>query len=80
MWYVNIINSISHPFIYIGSTKDVERRFGEHNQGLNQSTKHCAPYVLEAFIAVRTATKAIELEKYFKTGSGKSVLKNRILD
>ena len=80
MWFVYVLKSIDHPFIYIGSTNDVERRLEEHNEGLNQSTQHCAPYKLEAFIAVRTEIKARKLEKYFKTGSGKSVLKNRILD
>jgi len=34
---------------------------------------------LEAFIAVKTESKARELEKYFKTGSGKAILKKRIL-
>jgi hypothetical protein len=32
-----------------------------------------------AYIAVRTEKKARELEKYFKTGSGRAVLKKRIL-
>ena len=80
MWFVYVLKSIDHPFIYIGFTNDIERRLEEHNEGLNQSTQHRAPYELEAFVAVRTETKARKLEKYFKTGSGKSVLKNRILD
>ena len=80
MWFVYVLKSIDHPFIYIGSTNDVERRLEEHNEGLNQSTKHCAPYELEAFVAVKTEAKARKLEKYFKTGSGKSILRSRILD
>jgi hypothetical protein len=35
--------------------------------------------VLVAYVAVRSERKARELEKYFKTGSGKAVLKKRIL-
>jgi hypothetical protein len=46
---------------------------------LTQSTKHYAPFVLEAYVAVKTKNKAIELENYFKTGSGKAILKKRIL-
>ena len=80
MWFVYVLKSIDHPFIYIGSTNDVERRLEEHNEGLKQSTKHCAPYELEAFVAVKTEAKARKLEKYFKTGSGKSILRSRILD
>jgi putative endonuclease len=79
MWYVYVLKSVNHPFIYVGSTNDVDRRFEEHNAGLNQSTKHCIPYVLEAYVAVRTEEKARKLEKYFKAGSGKAVLKQRIL-
>jgi hypothetical protein len=45
----------------------------------NQSTKYYAPFVLNAYVALNSKTKAIELEKYFKTGSGKAVLKKRIL-
>jgi putative endonuclease len=79
MWYVYIIKSLNNPFRYIGFTGNVMKRLEEHNLGLTQSTKHCAPYDLEAFVAVKTREKAIALEKYFKTGSGKAVLKKRIL-
>ena len=79
MWYVYVLKSVNHPFIYIGFTRNVEQRLEVHSGGLNQSTRHCAPYILEAYIAVRTEAKAIELERYFKKGSGKSVLKKRIM-
>ena len=79
MWFVYILKSEKHPFIYIGITDDLERRLKAHNEGLNQSTKHYAPFIVEAYVAVRSKTKAVELEKYFKGGSGKVVLKKRIL-
>ena len=66
--------------MYIGHTDDVDRRLREHNDGLTQSTKHYAPFVLEAYVAVKSQSHAVRLEKYFKTGSGKAVLKKRILD
>jgi putative endonuclease len=65
--------------MYIGHTRDLERRLGEHNEGLNQSTKHQIPLVVEAYVAVKTEPLAINLEKYFKTGSGKAILNKRIL-
>ncbi|MCW5912373.1 MAG: GIY-YIG nuclease family protein [Cyclobacteriaceae bacterium] len=80
MWFVYVIKSINHPFAYIGSTNDLERRLTQHNNGLSQSTKHYAPFVLDAYVAVRSETRARELERYFKTGSGKAVLKKRIVD
>jgi putative endonuclease len=79
MWFVYILKSTTSDFIYIGSTNNLERRLTEHNEGKSQSTKAFAPFEIEAYVAVKTESKARELEKYFKTGSGKAVLKNRIL-
>ncbi len=79
MWYVYILKSINHSFIYVGSTDNIKRRFEEHNNGLSKSTKPYKPFELNAYVAVKTEKKARELEKYFKTGSGKVILKKRIL-
>ena len=79
MWFVYVLKSMNHPFYYVGHTNEVERRLDQHNLGLNQSTKHYAPFVLETYIAVKTKEKALELEKYFKAGSGKAVLMKRFL-
>ena len=79
MWFVYIIKSLRNPFTYIGSTDNINRRLIEHNKGMSQSTKHFAPFDLEAYIAVKTESKARQLEKYLKTGTGKAVLKKRIL-
>jgi len=46
---------------------------------MNLSTKAGTPWNLEAYVAVRTEQTARRLEKYFKTGSGKAVLRKRIL-
>ena len=79
MWYVYVIRSIESSYQYIGSTNNVEKRLDEHNRGETKSTKPYMPLKLEAYVAVRTEAKARELEKYFKTGSGKAILKKRIL-
>ncbi|MCU0368339.1 MAG: GIY-YIG nuclease family protein [Cyclobacteriaceae bacterium] len=79
MWYVYVIKSQVIDFTYIGSTKDIDRRLREHNEGKSQSTKAYKPFELIAYVAVQSELKARELEKYFKTGSGKAILKNRIL-
>jgi putative endonuclease len=76
---VYVLVSLKRDFTYVGSTNDLERRLTEHNSGLVQSTKAYRPLDLVAFIAVKTEKKARELERYFKTGSGKAVLKKRIL-
>jgi len=78
-WYVYILRSLIRDFIYVGSTNNLERRLVEHNSGLVQSTKAYRPLEIAAYIAVGTDRKARELERYFKTGSGKAILKKRIL-
>ena len=79
MWYVYVLVSTSDSFTYIGSTNNLTRRLEEHNAGLVPSTKHYRPLHLNAYVAVQTEYKARKLEKYFKTGSGKAILKKRIL-
>jgi putative endonuclease len=79
MWYVYIIKSMNSNFIYIGSTNNLKRRIEEHNLAISQSTAPYKPFTLEAYVAVKTEQKARSLEKYFKTGSGKAILKKRIL-
>ena len=77
MWYVYFLKSNSKDYLYIGSTNNLERRLTEHNNGLVQSTKAYRPLEIESYIAVQTEMKARELEQYFKTGSGKAILKKR---
>ena len=79
MWYVYILESAKDKSIYIGSTNDIRRRLTEHNSGIVDSTKPRIPFELKAYVAVRDKSKAVELEQYFKTGSGRAVLKKRIL-
>jgi predicted GIY-YIG superfamily endonuclease len=78
-WYVYILKSLIKDFIYVGSTNNLDRRLVQHNTGIVQSTKAYRPFEINAYIAVVTEVKARELEKYFKTGSGKAILKKRIL-
>ncbi len=79
MWYVYILRSVTDSKLYVGSTNNVHRRLDEHNSGKVDSTKGRKPFILEAYIGVRDQVKAIELEQYFKTGSGKALLQKRIL-
>lgn len=79
MWFVYFLQSINYDFLYIGHTNDVNRRLREHDEGLNKATRPYAPFRIRGYVAVPTETQAIALEHYFKTGSGKAVLKKRIL-
>ena len=79
MWHVYILRSVKDNKLYVGSTNSIRRRLAEHNAGKVDSTKSRRPFILEAYIAVKDQVKAIELEQYFKTGSGKALLQKRIL-
>ena len=80
MWFVYILLSKDHRILYVGSTNDLQRRLAEHNGGQCLSTKAYAPLKIAGYIGVTTETRARKLEQYFKTGSGRTVLKKRILD
>ena len=79
MWYVYVLRSELDNHLYIGSTNDMQRRLIEHNSARVDSTKSRAPFKLEAYVAVKHQERAIALEQYFKTGSGKALLQKRIL-
>lgn len=79
MWFAYILRSSKDKDLYIGSTNDIQRRLRKHNTGTVDSTKRRTPLILEAYVAVKDKEKAVELEQYFKTGSGKAVLNKRIL-
>jgi putative endonuclease len=65
--------------LYIGSTNDITRRLTEHNSGKVDSTKNRTPLRLEVYFAVKDKARAITLEQYFKTGSGRAFLQKRII-
>jgi predicted GIY-YIG superfamily endonuclease len=72
MWYVYFLE-LANGDIYVGSTKDLKARFSLHQNGEVISTKPFRPLSLKSYIAVETQAKSIELEKYFKSGSGKAI-------
>jgi len=59
MWYVYILQSQKEPdYFYKGSTNDLRRRVGQHNDGLVSSTRPRLPYKLvyyEAYVSERAA-------------------------
>lgn len=79
MWYVYFL-SLNNGDIYVGSTDDLRRRFGSHQKGRVDSTRHHLPAKLEAYVAVGSEFAARQLERYFKSGSGKAFAKKRFLE
>ncbi|KKR45349.1 MAG: Excinuclease ABC subunit C [Parcubacteria group bacterium GW2011_GWA2_40_14] len=77
MFYTYILKSKSGE-LYIGCTSDLKRRFVEHNQGLNPSTKRYRPWVIIYYECCLNKVDAKRRERYFKTTQGRRLLKRRL--
>ena len=76
MHYTYILKSISHPSqIYIGFTANLKQRLIDHNSGKSPHTNKFKPWSLDFYCAFNTEEKAINFEKYLKSGSGRSFTK-----
>ena len=71
MWYVYFLE-LKNGDIYVGSTNDLKRRHTSHNAGQVEATKSFLPAKLKSYIAIETELNARQLERYFKSGSGKA--------
>ena len=65
---------------YIGCTENIEERLERHNKGYVPATKTRLPVNLEFYIATPSRHKAFSLEKYFKSGSGRSFIKKHLAE
>jgi len=78
MYYTYVLRSKKDGKFYIGVTKNLKRRFEEHNKGLIESTRTRRHFILVYYEACLTEKDAVKREKYFKTGFGRRFLKNRL--
>ena len=74
--YVLISESKGRRF-YVGLTINVEKRVAEHNAKGTKSTKGYIPWKLFFFESFNTRKEAREREKYYKSGSGKELIKEK---
>ncbi len=80
MYYVYILKSHTHSDrIYIGQTTDVAQRLYVHNTGGSSHTAKYKPWKLISSISFETKEKAVEFERYLKSGSGRAFIKKRLL-
>ncbi len=70
MYYVYILQSLKFKKIYIGFTKNLEKRFKLHNSSQVPATKPYIPYDLIYYSAFKNKIEAVACEKYLKTTSG----------
>ncbi len=77
-YFVYAIESIKHKRIYVGMSRNPEKRLLEHNAGQVFSTKGFRPWVM-IFVedAGNSRINARAREKYWKSGCGKEFLKTK---
>ena len=76
MYFIYAISSIYFNYIYVGMTKDVEKRVQQHNSGRQRSTQPYKPFELIFVEEVNgSRNDARAREKYWKSGIGKEKLR-----
>ncbi len=78
MWYTYILQSRNNS-LYVGVTNDLKRRFQEHNDGIGgKYTQDNRPHKLIFYEAHTSKKDACAAEKFFKSGHGREVLKDKL--
>jgi len=62
--YVYVLKSLKDGNFYKGYTKDLKKRFEDHNKGKVESTKPRIPFELIYYEACRNEEDALHREKY----------------
>lgn len=75
MYYVYILESIKTKEIYKGLTENLDRRLKEHFQGQSRSTKSKRPLKLIYVELCESREEARTIEKFFKSGFGREIIK-----
>ena len=78
MFYVYCLESEQNDDLYFGYTNNLKRRFKEHNQKLNFSTKKYATWKLVYYEACLNINDAKRREGYLKTSQGRRMMKIRL--
>jgi putative endonuclease len=81
MFYVYVIKSKKDDSLYIGFTRDLRKRFSEHNLGLSRYTKSHTPFILVCYEAYSSEKDARIREKRLKKFKNSyTELKKRIIN
>jgi putative endonuclease len=72
--------NIKENHIYVGISREVDRRVKEHNAGKVFSTKPFRPWLKFFSQSAGSSAEARKLEKYYKSASGKRRLRKILND
>lgn len=77
-YYTYVLQSEKDGKWYTGFTTDLRKRFKQHNDGKNMSTKGRGPFKLIYYEACMNLEDAGQREIYLKSGTGKKYIKMRL--
>ncbi len=79
MKYVYILQSLADPnHFYTGVTDDLRAGLSKHNSGSVTHTAQYRPWRIKSYIAFSDDDRALAVEKYLKSGSGRAFAKARL--
>lgn len=78
MYYFYVLRFDNNGKLYYGFTNDLKRRVKEHSSGKSIFTSKNGPFKLIFYEAYINKADALYAEKYFKTGHGREVLKEKL--
>lgn len=76
MFYTYILKSIKNNSYYIGSCKNTEVRFQQHNKCLVKSTKRYAPWTIIHIENFQTLKESLKRERQIKSWKSRSAIEN----
>ncbi|MFP4501554.1 MAG: GIY-YIG nuclease family protein [Candidatus Hydrogenedentota bacterium] len=79
MFYVYLLQSESRPNQrYVGFTEDLKKRITAHNAGQSVHTARHRPWKLVTYLAFADRQRALDFERYLKSGSGMAFANKRL--
>ncbi len=78
MYYIYIIESVSHKRLYVGFTDNLQIRLSKHNSGSVRSTKAYKPYKIIYTEHFEDKTSARKREIFLKSGQGRKWIKQNV--
>jgi putative endonuclease len=77
-WFIYALRSLKDNNLYIGISRNPEKRVEIHNKGKTESTQNRRPFVLIHKESCNSLKETREKEKHYKSGFGREILKQII--
>jgi predicted GIY-YIG superfamily endonuclease len=79
MYYIYILRSLKDKSLYKGFTENLKERLKVHNGGGDDYTSRKRPWKLIWYCAFNDGKKALNFEKYLKSGSGRAFINKHLI-